>query len=106
MNKILLKDFRPTKEFTLPISKVTLVCYPSLMVSEMSDLKEDVNSVDTQITMIIKIIKEWNLYENDADEKALPITLENFKKIPAVDFQWFSEQIALWVTEQKKSSTI
>jgi hypothetical protein len=102
MNKVFPKDFRPTKEFLLPICKVTLECYPSILVGDLKTNSDD--TMEANLEALVKVIKSWNFYEAETDEKPVPITVENVKRLPATDFEWFSRELKQFSDDQKKSS--
>lgn len=104
MNKVTVKDFRATKEFILPISGVTLVCYSSVLVGDMDGLLKEGDQFNKNLDIILKCIKEWNLYEsNDELSKPIEINAENFKKLPAPDLEWLIKELELFSLEQKKT---
>lgn len=103
MNKVISKDFRRVKEFTLPQSGITIECYSCILVKDITELAEKKDIVTTNVEVILKVIKSWNFYENETDEKPLPITVENFNKIPAPDFQYLAVELEKFSSEQKKS---
>lgn len=102
-NKIIKKDFRVTREFTLPLSGITVLCYSSVLLGEVSEIAEKVKGFDNNIEIVLKVIKGWNLYLNEADEKPAEINLENLKQIPAPDFEYLVKELELFSAEQKKS---
>lgn len=103
MNKVTIKEFRAVKDFTLPESGVTLSCYSSVLVGDMDGFMKDGDQFDKNLDIILKCIKEWNLYEKDTDEKPLPISHDNFKKLPAHDLEWLIKELETFSLEQKKN---
>lgn len=103
MEKVIAKDFREVKTMTLPTSGITVSFYSSLLVGGLPAKTPDETDMDANLNIIVKMIKEWNFYNSEADEKPLEINLENFKRLPAGDFQALMEEIKVFSTEQKKS---
>jgi len=103
MNKVIAKDFRALKEFTLPISKVVITCYSSILLGELGEISKKETSFETNIEVVAKVIKEWNFYLNEADESPLPINVENLSRLPAPDFEYLVKELAEFSADQKKS---
>lgn len=103
MSKVIAKDFRPVKTITLPISKVEIEFYSSILVSDLTAVTKVEQSFVNNIQTVLKAIKSWNLYLNETDEKPAELNIENFNKIPAPDFTFLIEEMEKFATEQKKS---
>lgn len=103
MEKIVYKDFRPTRELKLPISGITVIVYPSLLVGDLEATTENQTEFEKNISLLAKTIKEWNFYEKESDEKPAPITVESVKKLPSTDFEFLANEVASFASAQKKS---
>jgi hypothetical protein len=104
MSKVVLKEFRPTREIKLPSSGVTIVCFPSVLVKDLAGhTVESTSDLLKNIELLTKLIQSWDLYENEADETPMPITAENLQKLPATDFEVFATELTAFASEQKKS---
>lgn len=103
MEKIIAKDFRPEKEVKLPLSGISISFYPSVLVGELQETKVGDSDFVNNLNLISKVIKVWNFYEKQEDDKPLPITVENIKRLPATDFEWFINELQKFSAEQKKS---
>ena len=102
-DKVIVKDFRTTKEFILPVSGVKLTCYSSILLGEIGEISKKESTFETNIELIAKVIKEWNFYLNEADESPLPVNIENMSRLPAPDFEYLVKELAEFSAEQKKS---
>lgn len=102
MQKVIAKDFRQVKEIKLPTSGLTLECYSSILVRDLAELTEK-GGMNSNVEVVVKCIKSWNLFENETDEHPLPITPENFSRIPATDFQYLVQQLELFASGVKKN---
>lgn len=103
MQKVISKDFRRTKEFTLPLSGITVNCYSSILVKDLAELSERSDSKKLDIEAVVRCIKEWNLFASETDEKPLAISVENISRIPSPDLIFLAEQLKEFSAEQKKS---
>lgn len=103
MEKVVLKEYRKEHTIKLPESGVTLVCYSSLLVKDLPSGVSQGNELDSNLEIILKLVKEWNLYLSEADEKPADITVENFKMLPSADFTYLVEQLKDISIDQKKS---
>lgn len=103
MEKIILKDFRPTKEIKLPLCGLTIVCYPSVLIGDLEGVNKSADELMNNLEIFAKVIKSWNMYADEKAEQPLPVNLENLKKLPATDFQFFAEQLKEFSEAQKKS---
>lgn len=103
MNKVVAKDFRTVKSFTLPISGVTLSCYSSILVGDLNEVNAKKDPMEVNVLVILRTIKEWNFYAKEEDTEPLAITAENFNKLPAPDLQYLLKELEVFSAEQKKS---
>lgn len=103
MDKIVLGE-RPIKEIVLPKSKVKVKIFASLLISDLGgvDLKT-VNNAGISLVVLAKLIKEWNLYGSDKDEKPLEINKENIGRLPLDDIVFLVNELTVFETEEKKS---
>ena len=98
----ILKDFRATKEISLPSfpdSKVEI--YDSIMLGDMAsiDFKSE-NPIEQIIQSLPLFIKSWNF--TDDKEQPLEINRENLGFLKANDVQYLAEQINALAEESKK----
>lgn len=101
--RIIQKDFRPTKEIKLNISGLTVIAYSSVLVSDLNELTKGSTEERLNLEIVARTIKSWNLFENETAEAPLPITPENLGKLPAPDVTFLLEQIAEFANGQKKN---
>ncbi len=107
MTKIIAGDFRTKYKRTLPMSKVEVEFYATLMVGELKneDLKLlEKGGMKNGIRQLKKLIISWNMYGSKDDEQTLPISEESFDKLPASDLGYLMDEILKIIGEQKKSS--
>ena len=104
---IVSQDARQTKKIELPGSGITVVIYPSLLLSEVGSVnveKLEKGNFDTIISMITKMIKSWNAYDTAESEEPLEINEENVgKALHAKDMESLTEHILEFQTAEKKS---
>jgi hypothetical protein len=103
MEKVILRDFRQVKEVKLPISGLLLEVYPSILIGDIGEMPDKTNTLSYNISVVLKIVKSWNLYASETDEKPLEINEENFKKIPAPDFEFLVKELESFSSSQKKN---
>ncbi len=103
MQKVTSKDFRQTKEIVLPSSGITVQCYSSLLIGDIPSNVPADNDLDNNLLVISKVIKEWNFFDKEEDEKPLEINLENLKKLPAPDLESLVSQLKDFSVDQKKT---
>lgn len=96
---------RPTRTITLPDTGVEVTFYSSLLVKDLQniDLKKINDDVSESLKMLQALIKEWNLYLSEDDEKPAEITPDNIGALTGSDFSLLMEEIAKFQSEQKKS---
>lgn len=102
-DKIVSNSFRKTKEIKLPESGVTLEVYSSILIGDLDGISPTENNLDTNLSVLTKVIKSWNFYMNNEDESPLPISVENLKKLPATDFETLISELKNFAIDQKKS---
>ena len=102
MNKVTSENFREEKKITLP-SGIEITCVSALLIGELPTSIPNDNDLDGNLNVIVKMIREWNFYDTKESEKPCEINLENFKKLPASDFQHLMGELKVFSTEQKKS---
>lgn len=103
MQKVTNKEFRQTKEITLPISGVTIDTYSSILIGDLGNVDLGKGGLDTNLEIIAKVIREWNFYDKEEDEKPYEISVENIKKLPVPDFEFLIKELEVFATQQKKS---
>lgn len=98
-----LKDFRQTREITLPgypDSKV--VIYHSLLAKDTDlvvDMQEDMKP--SKVLLVLpKLIKEWNFTNEDGSPT--PITAENVNLLQDDDIKFIVEQVQDFAEKLKK----
>ncbi len=101
MEKIINKDFRRTKEVKLPTSGITVEVYSSILVGDVGD--KGATELDTNLAIIAKAIKGWNRYAKQEDDKAMAVSVENIKTLPATDFEFLMKEFTDFANDQKKS---
>lgn len=100
----ILKDFRQTKEISLPSfpdSKV--VIYDSMIVGQMSAIDfKSTNEIAQIIQSLPLFIKSWNF--TDEDGKDMEVNQENLGFMKMEDLQYLGEQIMAFAEEVKKKA--
>lgn len=99
-DKVTAQSFRQTKEIVLP-SGLKVVCYSSLLIGDLVGVKSNEDNFDANLEIVVKVIKSWDFYD-DAGEKILPVCIENFKKLPAPDFQTLVDELKIFSDTKKK----
>lgn len=102
MEKIILQS-RQEKEVKLPKSGATLRIYASPLVKDLEGIDFKGGEMQTGMKMIVRLIKEWNVYASQDDAQPLPVTEETVGNLPVEDLTFLTEQIEVFATEQKKS---
>lgn len=98
-----LTDVRKIKTVALPsYPDVTVEIYDSLLTGQVSDIRvHDGNDLDTGIAALQLLIKSWSFV--DEQEKPLPVTLDNLKKLPTTDFSALMDAVGdIMNTEEAK----
>jgi hypothetical protein len=98
-----LKDFRHTKEITLPgYAESKVVIFHSLLAGDSDlivELQRDLKP--SKIILILpKLIKEWNF--TDENGAVLPITPENVNLLDDKDLKFMIEQVQEFAESIKK----
>lgn len=65
------------------------------------DLKGE--GVEQGVRALTKIIKDWNFFASETDEKPLEVNFENISLIPISDITFIGEEVQKFSAEQKKS---
>lgn len=102
--KIIKKDFRKSKEITLPASGLTIEIYNSILVGEIGDIQKTEDSFENSVNILVKCIKSWNLYGAETDTEPLPINRENLNSIPVADVEYLLTEMNAFIAEQKKTT--
>jgi hypothetical protein len=102
MEKVILKDSRPTKEIELPSYKGSkVVVYPSLLVGDAMMTAKPTDEVQFGMESLTKLIKSWNFV--DEKQVDLPITLDNLKILNISDLEYLMKQVTEFALEVKKN---
>lgn len=103
MEKITQKDFRETTEIKLPTSGITVAIYPCLVIGDILNMKSKEGESERMVEVLVKVIKEWNFYENESDESPLEINTLNVCRLPVPDITMIYEQISKLSDAEKKN---
>lgn len=98
-----LKDFRQTKELTLPsYPDSVIVVYDSLLVGDYRGVNvNETNQIEQGIELLPRFIKSWNF--TDENEVLLPINKESILFFTANDLQFLMNEIQKFGREVKKN---
>lgn len=103
--RIVKKDFRETKVVNLPISKLSVEVYNSVLAGDLAGIvKIEGDAFTTNLNVLLKAIKSWNMYESETAESPLPITLENISSLPATDIEVLTQTMTDFASEVKKNT--
>ncbi len=105
MEKVIL-EFRTTKEVKLPKSGVSVVVYNSLLAKDAFgiDVKEaQAGNVEIAAKLCSKLVKSWNAFATDKDEKPVEISEESLSLLPVEDLVFLVQEIGKFFTAEKKS---
>lgn len=97
----ILKDFRQTKEISLPSfpdSKVLI--YDSVLIGDASVIDFNSNELEQIIQSLPLLIKSWNF--TDEEGKDLEINRENLGFLKVEDVKYLGEQLKAFAQEVKK----
>jgi len=98
-----LKDFRHTKEITLPgYADSRVVIFHSLLAKDTDlvvDMQQDMKP--SKVLLVLpKLIKEWNFTNEDGSPT--PITAENINLLEDEDIKFIVEQVQEFAESLKK----
>jgi len=102
MSKIILSK-RKTKKVELPESKATVEIYASIIAADivnMGYVKE--NDFGQSVKMLSQLIKSWNIYEDEKDEKPREINDDSIGQLPISDLTFLFTELQEFVTSEKK----
>lgn len=112
MNKVLINSDRPTKDVLLPSSGGTITLYSELLAGDIENFVgkkvESLSGEDT-FQLIVRMIKDWNLYKNENEK--LEITIESIRLLPSKDLKVLIdsateiEKDSVFDEDQKKNTT-
>ena len=108
MEKVIVSsDKRETKEIKLPASGITVVLYASLLLGELTDInmnKVQDGDIGYIAKLISKMIKSWNAYSGDDDEKPIEINEKTVGEVlQSGDLEALTETIVDFQKSEKKS---
>lgn len=102
----ILKDFRITKEVSLPsFPDSKIVIYDSLLVGDIGGIDyKNSNELQQSIETLPLFIKSWNF--TDEEDKELPISRESLGFLKIADLQFLGEAIMSFTEDSKKKPSI
>jgi len=101
-----LTDARKTINVKLPsYPDVEVVLYDGFLAGAADELNQSIDNHDRGIKIMRLLMKTWSFV--DAEEKTLPITLENLKLLPMKDFTTLMQAVedVMKVEEGKKKKS-
>lgn len=86
------KDYRETKEITLPKSGATVEVYDGLLAGDIANLPTTENEQSKVIDICTALIKDWDF---EQDEKKVEVKRENVEKLHITDLYEIMQGIDL-----------
>ena len=105
--KVILQD-RPTKKFTLPESGAEVEVYASVLAVDMVGVNVQKlagggdDNISDAIQLLAKLIKSWNVFASDKDEKPREINAESIGQLPMKDLIYLLDQMKDFISSEKK----
>lgn len=106
-NKVVLSS-RNTKKIELPKTKATIEIYASIIASDViginvASLGDDKgDNIIEAIKMLAKLIKSWNIYEKETDEKPREINDVSVGELPIEDLTFLVTELQTFIVAEKK----
>ncbi len=101
-DKIILNE-RLVKTVTLPQSGATLEVYASLTVGDLQGFNPEDTGFDNAIKVLPRIIKSWNIFASESDEKPKEINETTISELPVQDLTHLMGEIEAFAAAQKKT---
>lgn len=97
-----LKDYRQTKEITLPsFPESKVVIYSGVLVADSLSFKGSGTEAENALAILPRVIKSWNFTKEDGSE--MPIDISSLSLLPTQDVTFIMEAFVAFSNEQKKN---